>query len=563
MLTDLTVEGLGVIDGARVTLEEGCTALTGETGAGKTLLVAALSLLLGGRSDRTLVRSGSSGAHVEARFELPGDHPAVALLEAHGVLDDAGGGTSAVEVVLGRSVSPDGRSRARANGRLVTAALLAEVGGNLVEIAGQQEHGRLGEPAHQRALLDSFAGAEAVELASLVSREVRAAARARRTVVEARRNERERRRDLDVLHYEIAEIEAAHVTSGETEELARDAERLEHAESIAAGIDDALISLKGEGGAGDLLSNARARVQALADKDENLSELVGRLESVAIEIDDIAGELSGRAVSPDPSALEGVRERLEVLQRLRRKYGEHEDEVLSYLQRARDKVAQLEASDAELDRLEQEADDPGRRASEAATRLSELRAEAAPRLAAAVNELLAELALEGARMEVGLQPRDLFEGGAESVELRVTTDPGAPMRPVARVASGGELSRIALALRVLTTTGSVRTMVFDEVDAGVGGAPAQSIGRLLARLAHKSGTQVLVVTHLPQVAAFADFHFRVVRGERAGRADAFVERIDGEQRVAELSRMMAGLPESRRAREHAQELLELAEEGAR
>jgi DNA repair protein RecN (Recombination protein N) len=559
MLTDLTVEGLGVIDGARLTLEEGCTALTGETGAGKTLLVAALSLLLGSRSDRTLVRSGAPAAQVEARFEVPRDHPAARFLVAHGVLDGLEEADSAAELVLARTVTPDGRSRARANGRLVTAALLGEAGGRLVEIAGQQEHGLLSEPAQQRALLDSFAGREAVELGVVVAEEVRSAGRSRRAAEAAHGDERGRRRELDVLRYEIAEIEAAGVTPGEAEELAKVAERLENAEAIAEAIHDALAALKGEGAAGDLLSHAGARVGALVGADKDLADIETRLGSLAVEVEDIAGDLTRRSVTPDPAALERVRERLGVLQRLRRKYGDDEAGVLGYLDRSRARAAELEAGDEEADRHERDAEEHTERAAEAAEKLSQLRAEAAPRLAAAAQELLTELALEGARMEIGLEPRDLYEGGTENVEFRVATDPGGPPRPVARIASGGELSRIALALRVLTTTGSVRTMAFDEVDVGIGGAAAQSVGRLLARLARDSGIQVLVVTHLPQVAAFADAHFRVVRTERSGRVDALVERVEGEQRVAELSRMLAGLPESLRAQEHAQELLELAE----
>jgi len=279
-------------------------------------------------------------------------------------------------------------------------------------------------------------------------------------------------------------------------------------------------------------------------------------------------------VTPDPQALEETRARLDVIARLIRKYGEDgvsndaephgpEAGILSYLARARSRIDELANAESSLGELRGEHDSLVARANHLAQELGAIRREAGPRLERAMEEMLGDLALAGARFEVALTERGLFEGGSESVEFRVAANPGETARPVAKVASGGELSRIALALHLLTsrdsgTEGSLRTMIFDEVDAGVGGLAAQSVGRALADLARASGAQVLLVTHLPQVAAFADYHYSVLKESSDERATALVTRIEGAERVDELSRMLAGMPESRRAREHAKELLETA-----
>lgn len=548
MLSDLVVEGLGVIDRAELSLDRGCSALTGETGAGKTLVVAALSLLLGGRADRTLVREGRGEARVEGRFELRGPDEAAGFLRARGLLDD---GDS--EVVLSRTVG-GGSGKVRVNGRLATVGLLAEVGPLLGEISGQHDHQRLSSPASQRNLLDSFAGPDTVALAAEVARAVRTAREAARYAHELRAGERERSRELDLLGFEIRTIEAADLRVGEGVELDERAARLKHAEAIARGIDEATVALRGERGADELIGAARAAIATVADKDAELGPLARRLEDAVYEIADVADELVGRKVEPDPGALEEVRERLGVIAGLRRKYGEDEAEILSYLERSRARARELESFDSDLHAAEAAAASGMQRATDLAERLGRVRTDAAASLAEEVEALLEDLAMPGARFEVSLRPRALTEGGLEDVEFLVAATPGMEPRPVAKVASGGELSRIALALHLVASTSGAETMVFDEIDAGVGGEAAQAVGRALADLARRSGAQVIVVTHLPQVAAFADSHFRVSKS----LSEASVTRIDGDERLRELSRMLAGLPRSGRAREHARELLEFA-----
>ncbi len=430
-----------------------------------------------------------------------------------------------------------------------------------MEIAGQHEHAHLGRAGYQRGLLDSFIGPAATDLVDEVRDAVRSAGAARRKLEELEASERSRSRELDVLSYEIAEIEKASLAEGEVADLQARASRLEHASTIAVGVATAAESLTGEGGADEALATAESAVRQAAAGDPGLTPLADRLEAARYEVADVATELTGVDTAPDSDALEGVHARLGVIARLRRKYGPEESDVMGYLASARTRAEELGRAGQDIEHLRGEHERLLRRASEAAERLTSMRREAAPGLAAAVEARLHDLALPGARFEVGLEPKDLYEGGLEDVELLVAPNKGEAALPVARSASGGELSRISLALHLVTTTGLVGTMIFDEVDAGVGGEAARAVGAALAQLAESAGVQVLVVTHLPQVAAFASAQYRVRKEEADGRTVAVVERVEGDERVSELSRMLAGLPGSDVAREHARELLELAATG--
>ncbi|MDQ3752340.1 MAG: DNA repair protein RecN [Actinomycetota bacterium] len=565
MLTDLVVQDLGVIEAADLELDRGCSALTGETGTGKTLVVAALGLLLGSRGERTLVRSDASEARVEGRFSVPPAHPATGILAAHGLLETPGEGDGPVEVVVTRTVpsaspekDPVRTGKCRVNGRIVTVAVLAELGTALVEIAGQHEHQRLGRPAEQRRLLDAFSGAEALGLAAEVRAAVRRSAEAARAYEVLREGEQRRARDLDVLRYEIAELEGAAIEPGESAGLIAEADRLANAEAIALGLTGAIEAIRAEGGAEELVTTARRSIEGLLAHNPVLATLSARLESTAYELADVAAELAKQIGAPDPSRLEALRQRLAVIQRLERKYGYGETEMPSYLRSALERRAELEGAGHDIDRLATEREDAAAEAKRLGAALSELRRVAAPALEEAMTERLAGLAMGGYRFKVELNPVELYEGGAETLEFLIATGPGEVPKPVTRIASGGELSRVALALHLLTTTGPVTTMVFDEVDAGLGGEAAQHVGRSLAGLAREKNVQVIVVTHLPQVAAQADAHYRVTKAESAGRVVTLVARVEGEERVAELSRMLAGLPKSAVARSHARELLDLA-----
>ena len=558
MLSELVVEGLGVIDRAELHLTEGSSALTGETGAGKTLLVAALGLLVGARSDRSLVRHGASSARVDARFSLAPDHPVRAAVVDLG-LDDH----DEDEVVLSRTIEADGKSKARINGRPVTMTVLHDVGSRMVEIAGQSEHHHLVGGRAQRDILDAFAGEEAVALAAATAQAVDELHLVAGRLEALQTSERDRERELDVLRSEIAEIEAVAPQASEGEDLAVEVKRLEHADAIASGIAAALEVLRGDRGVGELVPEARRDLGAIADKDPRIAPLVARLDVAAVEMTDIVEELARLAVTADPSALAAVRERTAMLTRLRRKYGASEEDVLAYLQRSIARVVELEQAGSDEATLVDAVARARKTAESSAEQLSHLRHAAAAELGRAMERSMAALALPDARFEVELEPRDLYRGGRESVGFKVAANPGEPPRPLAKVASGGELSRISLALRLLTSAGASTaatgtTMVFDEVDAGVGGEAARAVGECLAELGQRPGAQVLVVTHLPQVAAFADHQYVVTKDPTETHTTSVVAKVEGEARVNELSRMLAGLPQSERAREHAQELLELA-----
>jgi DNA repair protein RecN (Recombination protein N) len=558
MLSELVVEGLGVIDRADLQLTVGSSALTGETGAGKTLLVAALGSLRGGRADRAMVRQGSSSARIDARFEIAGDHPVIEVLARAG-FEDKGPGS---EVILSRTIGLDGRSKAHIDGRPVTVAVLQEVGRALIEIAGQHEHHELASSGAQRRMLDVYA--DASEMAGQLAQDFAELTNLRDQLAAMRTSARDAVRIADTLSQEIREIEEVAPVLGETEELSARASRLEHAETIAVAIDSALADLKGEQGVGELIASAHRSLEPVIDKDPALSPLVERIRVVGIEVSDIAEELHRGSVRSDPVTLAATRDRLASIARLLRKYGEGEAEVLAYLDNARSRSRDLDDPGLAMQRLEREIAIAEERAEKLASQLSKKRKTAAVRMEPAVEEALKDLALTDATFVVRLDPCELGAGGRETVTFMVSANVGQAPAPLTKVASGGELSRIALALKTLASGDVPGTLVFDEVDAGVGGAAARAVGRYLAELGKRPGAQVLVVTHLPQVAAFAEHQYRVTKSSADSSTTSVVQAIEGDDRVEELSRMLAGLPESERAREHAQELLELAvDESAR
>ena len=552
MLTEIVVEDLGVIDRAEVDFTAGSSALTGETGAGKTLIVTALGLLVGGRADRTVVRAGATRARVEGRFVVPADHPVVGRIEEPEIVDGS------AEIVLTRAIGSDGRSSARVNGRLATLGLLQDIGRELVELAGQNEHHRIATRSAQRALLDGFGGDGVVALAADVAARVTEWRAAERAAEAARVGQAERTRELATLEEEISEIEAVAPLPGESDDLAAYISRLEHASLISEAIAGARDSLTSESGAVEKIALAASALEPAVGADSTLGTSLERLRAAAIEVSDVASDLASERVDEDPGALENARTRLAALKRLHRRYGGDDAALLDHLARARDRRDEIARPEQSLEELEDRAHAAEATARESAASLSRRRAEAALRLSAEVENLLAELALPGARFEVALEDTNIYEGGAENVSFLVAINPGEPPRPISKVASGGELARISLALRLLTARASVPTMVFDEVDAGIGGEAARAVGQRLAELADAASAQVLVVTHLPQVAAAAEHHYRVTKVIDGDRAGARVERLDAKGRIAEISRMLAGMPESARAREHAEELLAIA-----
>ncbi len=542
MLRELHISGLGVIDDLDLEVDPGLTVLTGETGAGKTMVTVGLSLALGARGSASLVRSGAKAARVQARFDAPAD---------------AGGWAEDGEVILARTVGADGKSAARIGGQIATASALAELGASLVEVHGQHQAQRLLATSTQTAFLDRSAGdAHLVALAAY--REVFERLRDARIATERLREAaRDRERELDLLAYQVREIEAIAPQPGETDALEAEEARLSHVERLIEETGSAEVVLVGDEGAADALGAAANAAEAAASMDPAAAGMAERARALAAEAAELARDLRDyrEALAADPERLEEVRGRVQALNTLHRKYGETDADVLGFLADASGRLATLTTADDRLAELAAEVEVLEEEAARRAATVSRARREAAPALATAIGAELEELGMPGAVLEVTLEAlAEPGPAGAERVELRLSAGPGQSALPLAKAASGGELSRTMLACRsVLADLDDVPTLVFDEVDAGIGGRAGLAVGRRLARLARDR--QVLVVTHLPQIACFADRHVRV--SKEAGTA--MIEALEDHERVVELSRMLAGLDGSEAAEGHAEELLIEAE----
>jgi DNA repair protein RecN (Recombination protein N) len=551
VILELAVRDLGVIAELRLLLRPGMTALTGETGAGKTLVVDAIELLVGGRADPVLVRSGADEAWVEGRFVRP--------VGARGTGADDGdhaGGEAGDEIVLARAIPRSGRSRAYIDGRLATAGELAAVGAELVDLHGQHTHQSLLHAAAQREALDRFGH---VDLGPLqAARQEIGAILA--DLAQIGGDERARARELDLLRYQVADIDAAAIAGpDEDAELGRLEDQLADATAHREAASGAVMLLSGDatGGAPEAPASAADAVGsalALLAGRAPFGNAEARLRTLAAELSDLAGELraAGEAIDEDPQRLAQVRERRQLLHDLRRKYGDTLADVLAEGDRLRARLRELEDHDRRAAELDARLTAARAAEAEAAAKVAAARREAAPLLAAEVQSHLAELALPKAQVEVVVNGDD----PADDVDLRLAANPGTPPLPLAKVASGGELARTMLALR-LVLTAAPPTLVFDEVDAGIGGSAAVAVGRSLARLADQPH-QVFVVTHLPQVAAYADAQVRVTKQSDESTTVAQVSVLDDPERVVELSRMLSGQPDSDAARVHAAELLTTA-----
>ena len=531
MLTELRVSNLGVIPEVVVVVRGGMTALTGETGAGKTLLVDAISLLLGGPADASLVRPGAPEALVEGRFAAP----------------------SGEEIILSRVVPAGGRSRAYIDGRMASASQLAEAGEQLVDMHGQQGHQALLAPTAQRAILDRFG--------SINTDDVAVARRALRDL-EASRDAlggdgRARAREMDLLRFQIEELEAAGLDSPDEDERLKDEEEtLSAATALRESAEQVHAALTADEGICDRVGSLIPLVHA----GKALAALHDRLAATAVELADIAQEarLAADSLEDDPERLAWIGARRQVLSDLRRKYGDTLNEVIAFRDAARERLAELGAHGKRAARLDDEISTAAAELAEKERQLWERRKAVAPFFSEEVEKRLRELAMPRARfvVEVGDRPP------GDSVSWMLGANPGEPVLPLTKVASGGELARTMLAARLTVGTApfdtgqdgsGAATLVFDEVDAGVGGEAAVAVGRALAALADEY--QVLVVTHLPQVAAFANQHFVVEKHTQGDRTVASVEAVSGQDRVVELSRMLSGSPGSETARRHAEELL--------
>jgi DNA repair protein RecN (Recombination protein N) len=559
VIDELRITDLGVINEATIALDPGFTVVTGETGAGKTMIVTGIGLLLGERADPRAVRSGAERAKVEGRFRLADGALTARVTEAGGSLDEAG--TGEPELLVARHLTAAGRSRAYLGGAQVPATLCAEVTSDLITIHGQSEQVRLAASERQREILDRFA---APALAEVLERYRRLFAERRAAVAELttlRDDALARAREADLLTFGLTEIERVAPEAGEDVALAAEAERLQSADDLRLAATSALAALAGsdDEAGGALTGVVLARKALEGASDPEVTELTGRLAEVSYALGDLAADLSRYLdrLDAEPGRLEWIASRRSALQGLTRKYGAGVDEVIAWSAEAAARLARLESSDEQIEELTARVAVLDAELTTLAQRISVARAEAAEGFSARVLGELAALAMPHARLVFALTPVELGPHGADHVELLFSANPGSEPRSLAKVASGGELSRVRLALEVVLAAGQGhRTLVFDEVDAGVGGRVAVEIGRRLAALAQHA--QVVVVTHLAQVAAFADRHYVVVKSDDGQVTTSGVLAVAEEERAVELARMMAGLETTDSALAHAGELVELA-----
>ncbi|QCB98204.1 DNA repair protein RecN [Arthrobacter sp. PAMC25564] len=570
MLEELRIRDLGVITDATLPLGPGLSVVTGETGAGKTMVVTAVGLLLGARSDAGAVRSGAKSASAEAVLKLDAGHAAIARArEAGAEIEEFDGGA---ELLLARSVGADGRSRAFLGGRAAPVGVLAEIGATLVVVHGQSEQIRLKSPVAQRSALDKFAG-ESLAGSLAGYQELHSHWKAIQAELDTLRGAaRERLREAESLEAALAEIDAVDPQPGEDESLKAEAVKLANVEELriaATTAHQALISedFGEDADATTLVDAAKRTLEHVAGHDEELGSAAARLAEVGFLLNDIAAELASYQAALDtegPERLAEIEDRRAALAKLVRKYAPSIDEVLVWAEDARARFEELQDDSTRIEALDAEVARAEAGLRKQAADISKARKKAAKELSARVSAELKALAMADATLIINVESGgQLGPFGVDEISFLLQPHSGAPARPLGKGASGGELSRVMLAIEVvLAAVDPVPTFVFDEVDAGVGGRAAVEIGRRLAMLARH--VQVLVVTHLPQVAAFADQHIRViktsVRGPDGATATGFtssdVQLLDEAERVRELARMLAGQEDSESARAHAQELLD-------
>jgi DNA repair protein RecN (Recombination protein N) len=567
VLHELRIESLLLIDRAELRLAPGLNVVTGETGAGKTLLAQSLDLLLGGRAGSGVVRGAAGEAYVEGVFSVPDELAGAELLP-----------TGTEEIVLARRVWPDGRTRAYVCGRSATVADLRELGSALLAFYGQHEHRRLMLSAVQLDVLDAHCGAKQASLLAGVGEAHARVRELEERVGELRAVAAGRERELDLLAFELDEIDSVAPTEAEASELAEERERLRHLETLRAAATGGAESISADegDGAAEVLANAAAQLEFAAGIDPRLGSLAERVAALVYEAQDVGGALRSYALGLEasPGRLEEVEERLALISRLERKHGGSVAEVLAHAERCRRRREELERAEVSLGEAEDELARARAELDRIAGELAKRRRRAAPALAAAVRERLAELAMPDAEFSVAIHERPDGCGprGADTVELMIAPNPGMPAGPLREIASGGELSRVMLALLGLahgsagagsdpegagsTPERGAPLLVFDEIDAGIGGHTARAVGEHLRALA--AGRQILCITHLPQVAAMAARHFTIAKDASTVPARTTVAALDGDEVVGELVRMLGAAQGDRAASRHARQLLRAA-----
>ncbi|MDI9636836.1 DNA repair protein RecN [Kamptonema cortianum] len=551
MILDIAVENIAIIDNVSLSLGSGFTALTGETGAGKSLVIDAISLALGGRADSDLVRTGARKASVTLLADLRANPFALAKCAEHGIEPEDG------QLVIQREVSAEGRSTVRLNGKPAAVGTLREIGALLVDMHGQHDHQSLLHPERQIEFLDAWIGEPCSKLVSEVGELYSQVEALKRKLHHLRTGQREREQRLDMLRFQIEEIQAAAPTPGETEELENRLNRLSHAERLGTGVQGILAAnVDEEGSALERLTSAVRELSVLSALDPSLSELLEPIENAEIQLRDGLRDLRHYADSleHDPVALEETGARLDLLSKLKRKYGDTEEQILEFLENAIQELAELEGIESDEGQLEMDLKIHSDALRQKADSLTDLRVAKAKEFQATVQEHIRDLAMDSAVFEVSCEKIDIQPNGQDQIVFYFSANSGETPRPLSKVASGGELSRVMLSIKAASAgRAGVPTLVFDEVDAGLGGRAAAVTAKKLQSLAQQY--QVIVISHLPQIAGKATTHFRIEKVEQQGRVRTQVIELSTEERVEEIARMLAGENVGESAIANARELL--------
>lgn len=543
MLTGLDIKNIALIEQLNIEVNEGMTVLTGETGAGKSIIIDAVNLLLGARTNKTLVRYGTEKARVQGLFSANSD--VCSLLSEQGI-------DAEDEVVVSREITADGKSVCRINGTLVPQNVLRDIGAYLINIHGQQDNQALLTPARHIDFLDSYAKTDLSAFSELYAKRKEIL----RQIDVLTKNEQERIGRIDLLRYQVDELAEAELRVGEAEELSEDKKIIENAEKIAGAISEAYNALYEENSAYDSISVAASALSRISGIDGKLDEIASRISDMQYAIEDCVHELKGFAdgVEYDENVLNDIEERLDLITKLQRKYGGSEEAALSYMKNAEAELLQLENADETVSELSEELSKIDAKMKAEAEKITKLRTEAAKKLQSEIEASLAELSMPKVKFEIMLTPCEYNQKGADSVEFMISPNVGEPLKPLAQIASGGELSRVMLAIKSIVADG-VDTLIFDEIDTGVSGSAAQKIAKKLSALS--KGKQVICVSHQPQLAAAADNHCMIKKREDGERTVTEVRQLSAEERITELARIIDGDNITETAINHAKEMLGL------
>ena len=554
MLSELTIENVAVIEHAQVSFGSGLNILTGETGAGKSILIDSINAILGNRTTRELVRSGAKKASVWAVFSAYPD-------EVRRLLEE-GGYEPEDQLLLQREIGADGKTSCRINGKPAAVGFLRELGSHLITIHGQHDSQNLLNAAKHLEILDSFAQAE-----PLLQKYQEVYHRLRDLEGQVRKlsmDEGEKQRRLDLLRYQVDEIEAAELSEGEEEQLVQQRNQISNARRIMECLNGAYTALQGDDsfqGGVDLLADAQGQMEEISSFSENFSLIAERLGDLYYNAQDVVQEIKYALddFELDPSRLEEIEERLDLLHNLKRKYGQTVGEILAFHQKAVDELETIEFSDQKLEELNKKLDATRGELSNCAEQLTRLRKDAFVRFGREIETALKFLNMPGIRLTLSYQKAPFGPFGQDDLEFLISTNPGEPPKPLAKIASGGELSRIMLAIKsVMADKDRIPTVIYDEIDAGVSGMAAGRVGQKLLETAH-SGHQVICITHTPQIAACAEHHLLIEKTVVDGRTYTSLRALNSEERIAELARIISGDRITPLALANAKEMLELGE----